>query len=91
MRGVVALSLAAAVPAALGGLVFWAVHGGTTATRAIAYGMWFAAAALLGLMIVAGRKWLWRRTSLPVLEGWVFVAAAVVVTAAGAAIDAAGG
>ena len=41
-------------------------------------------------MIVAGRKLIWRRTSLPVLEGWVWVVAAVVLTAAGAAIDALG-
>ena len=59
-------------------------------TRSIAYGFWFAAAALLVLMAVAGRKWLWRRTTLPVPEGWVFVTAAVVLTVAGAGIDAAG-
>jgi hypothetical protein len=59
-------------------------------TRAIAYGLWFAAAALLAAMALAGRKWFWRRTSMPVLEGWIFVAAAIVLTVAGAAIDAAG-
>jgi hypothetical protein len=41
-------------------------------------------------MAVAGRKWLWRRTTLPVPEGWVFVTAAVVLTVVGAGIDAAG-
>jgi hypothetical protein len=90
LRGVVGLSLVGALPATLGGLVFWAIHGDTTVTRSIAYGFWFAAAMLLVLMAVAGRKWLWRRTSLPVLEGWVFVTAAVVLTVAGAGIDAAG-
>jgi hypothetical protein len=90
VRGIVALSLAGALPATLGGLVFWAVHGDTTATRSIAYGFWFAAAGLLVLMAVAGRKWLWRRTTLPVPEGWVFVTAAVVLTFVGAGIDAAG-
>ena len=90
MRGVVALSLAGAVPAVVGGIVFWAIHGDTTATRSIAYGFWFAAALMLVLMALAGRKWFWRRTSLPVLEGWVFVTAAVVLTVAGAGIDAAG-
>ena len=90
MRGIVALSLAGAVPATIGGIVFWAAHGDTTLTRSIAYGFWFAAALMLGLMALAGRKWLWRRTSLPVIEGWVFVTAAVVLTAAGAGIDAAG-
>jgi len=90
LRGVVALSLAGAVPAVVGGIVFWAIHGDTTATRSIAYGFWFAAALMLVLMALAGRKWFWRRTSLPVLEGWVFVTAAVVLTVAGAGIDAAG-
>ena len=90
MRGIVALSLLGAVPAAVGGVIFWAIHGDTTITRAIAYGFWFAAAGLLALMAVAGRKWFWRRTSLPILEGWVFVTSAVVLTVLGAAIDAAG-
>ena len=90
MRGIVTLSFAGAVPATLGGLVFWAIHGDTTVTRAIAYGLWFASAGLLVLMALAGRKWLWRRTSLPVPEGWVFVTAAVVLTVAGAGIDAVG-
>jgi len=26
-------------------------------------------------MAVAGRKWLWKRTTLPVPEGWIFVTA----------------
>jgi hypothetical protein len=74
----------------LGGIVFWAVHGDTTLTRAIAYGLWFAAAAMFVLMAVAGRKLVWRRTNLPVLEGWVFIGAALTLTVAGALIDAAG-
>ena len=90
MRGIVALSLVGAVTATLGGIVFWAIHGDTTLTRSIAYGFWFAAAALLALMAVAGRKWLWRRTSLPLPEGWVFVTSAVLLTVLGAAIDTAG-
>jgi hypothetical protein len=84
------LTLAGAVPGVLGGVVFWAAHGDTTATRAIAYGLWFAAAVMLVLMAIAGRKVIWRRTSMPVLEGWVFVAAAVTLTVAGALIDAVG-
>jgi hypothetical protein len=89
-RSVVALTLAGGVLGALGGIVFWAVHGDTTLTRAVAYGLWFAAAAMFVLMAVAGRKVVWRRTSLPVVEGWVFVTAAVVLTVAGAVIDALG-
>jgi hypothetical protein len=90
VRGIVALTLVGALPATAGGLVFWAVHGETTLTRSIAYGFWFAAAGLLALMAVAGRKWLWRRTSLPLPEGWVFVTSAVLLTVLGAAIDTAG-
>ena len=40
-------------------------------------------------MTLATRKWLWRRTTLAVPEGWVFVTAAVLLTALGAAVDAA--
>jgi len=90
VRGIVALSLVGSVTATLGGIVFWAIHSDTTLTRSIAYGFWFAAAALLALMAVAGRKWLWRRTSLPLPEGWVFVTSAVLLTVLGAAIDTAG-
>jgi hypothetical protein len=90
MRELAALSLAGAVCGVLGGVIFWAVHGGTLLTRSIAYGLWFAATVILVLTVVAGRKLIWRRTSLPVLEGWVFVSAAIVLTAAGAAIDAIG-
>ena len=75
---------------ALGGIVFWAAHGDTTLTRAVAYGLWFAAAAMLLLMAIAGRKLVWRRTNLPAVEGWVFITAAVVLTVAGALIDALG-
>jgi hypothetical protein len=89
-RSVIALTLAGAVPGVLGGIVFWAAHGETTLTRAIAYGLWFAAAAMFVLMAIAGRKLIWRRTSLPVLEGWVFIVSAVTLTVAGALIDAAG-
>ena len=90
MRELAALSLAGAVCGVIGGVIFWAVHGGTTLTRSIAYGCWFAATLILALTVVAGRKLIWRRTSLPVLEGWVFVSASVLLTAVGAAIDAIG-
>jgi hypothetical protein len=90
MAEVGALSLVGAVAGAVGGIVFWAAHGGTTLTRAIAYGLWVAATLCLALMIVVGRKLIWRRTTLPVPEGWVWVATAVVLTVAGAGIDALG-
>jgi hypothetical protein len=90
VRSIVALSIVGAVPATIGGLVFWAAHGRTTAARSVAYGFWFAAAAMLALMVVAGSKRVWRRTSLPVPEGWEFVTACVVLTAVGVAVDALG-
>jgi hypothetical protein len=91
MRAAAALSVVGAVPALVGGLVFWGLHGGTTAGRSLAYGFWFAAAVLLVLMALAGNKRVWRRTSVTIPEGWEFVTAAVVLTAVGAAIDAIGG
>jgi hypothetical protein len=91
LRHVAVLTIAAAVAAVLGGIVFWAANGNTDATRAIAYGFWFAAAGVLGLMLLSGRKWVWRRTSLPVLEGWELLASAVALTVVGAVIDLAGG
>jgi hypothetical protein len=90
MREAVALSLAGAVCAVVGGVSFWAVHGGSTVTRSIAYGCWFAAALTLVLAVVSGQKLVWRRTNLPLLEGWVLYSTAVVLTAAGAVIDAIG-
>ena len=90
MLEIAALSLVGAVAGAIGGIVFWAAHGETTVTRAIAYGMWCAATLCLVLMVVVGRKLVWRRTSLPVPESRVWVSAAVVLTIAGAAIDALG-
>ena len=72
---------------AAGGALFCALHGGTTYHRAIAYGWWIAAAICLVLMPIAGSKGIYRRTSLPLLEGWVFVGAAVVLSVAGALLD----
>jgi len=90
MRAVAALTIAGVVCSIIGGIVFWAAHGGTTVTRAIAYGCWFAAAIVLVLTAVAGQRLVWRWTNLPVLENWVFVAAAVALTAVGAVVDAIG-
>jgi hypothetical protein len=90
VREVAALSLVGATCGVLGGVIFWAVHGGPLLTRSIAYGCWLAATVILVLAVVAGRNLIWRRTSLPVLEGWVFVTAAIVLTAVGSAVDALG-
>jgi hypothetical protein len=87
VRPVAALSVAGAVPATLGGLVVWAIHGQTPLTRSIAYGFWFAAAACIVLMLVIGRKLVWRSLPVAAYEGWVFTAAAVVLAGVGAVID----
>jgi hypothetical protein len=90
VRAVATLSLLGAAAGTLGGLVFWAVHGETPLTRAIAYGFWFAAAACLVLMLVTGRKLVWRALPMAAYEGWVFTGGAVVLTLAGAVIDTVG-
>ena len=90
MREAVALSLAGTVCAAVGGVIFWAVDGGSTLTRSIAYGCWIAAALTIMLAVVSGQKLIWRRTNLPVLEGWVLYSTGVALTALGAVIDAIG-
>jgi Na+-translocating ferredoxin:NAD+ oxidoreductase RnfA subunit len=90
MREAVALSLVGAVCAVLGGVIFWAVHGGSTLTRSIAYGCWFAAALTIVLAVVSGQKLIWRRTNLPVPEGWVLYSSAVALTVVGAVVDALG-
>jgi Na+-translocating ferredoxin:NAD+ oxidoreductase RnfA subunit len=90
VREAVALSLVGAVCAVLGGVIFWAVHGGSTITRSIAYGCWFAAALTIVLAVVSGQKLIWRRTNLPVPEGWVLYSSAVALTVVGAVIDAIG-
>jgi hypothetical protein len=87
VRETVALSLAGTVCAALGGTIFWAVRGGTVFTRSIATGCWVAATVTLVLALVSGQKLIWRRTNLPVLEGWVLYSTAVALTVVGAVID----
>ena len=79
--------LAAGALATLGGALFDLVHGGTTLSRSIAYGFWIAAALALVLMAGAASKRLARRFDLPFIEGWVFVAAAVALTAIGSVVD----
>jgi hypothetical protein len=90
VREAVALSLAGTVCAGGGGVVFWAIEGSSTITRSIAYGCWIAAALAILLAVVGGQKLIWRRTNLPVLEGWVLYSTAVALTAVGAVIDAIG-
>jgi hypothetical protein len=79
--------LVAAVLATVGGALFSVLHGGTTLTRSIAYGFWIAAAAALAGMAAAASKGLARLLDLPFIEGWLFVAASVVLTAIGVVVD----
>jgi hypothetical protein len=91
VRRFLACLLVAGALATLGGVLFDAIHGGTTLTRSIAYAFWIAAAVALALMAGAGSKRLARRFDVPFIEGWVFVVAAVVLTAVGMLVDVVGG
>jgi hypothetical protein len=86
MRTVAALSVAGAVPALVGAVIFWGLAGGSI-THAIASGFWFAAAILFLGMFVATSKTLWRRTTIAAPEGWMFLLSAVVLTAVGVVVD----
>lgn len=83
---VAALSVAGALPAVLGAVIFWGLAGGSV-THTIASGFWFAAAILFLGMFVATSKSFWRRTTIAVPEGWMFLAAAVALTAVGVVMD----
>lgn len=90
MRLAVALTLAAAVPAVIGGVAFWVAHRDSLLTRSIAYGFWFAAAVVLLAMAVVGQRFVWRRVPFTPPEGWVFVSSAVALTLIGVVIDVVG-
>jgi hypothetical protein len=83
--------LAAGALAMAGGALFDVLHGGTTLARSIAYGFWIAAAGALVLMPLAGSKWLVRTFDLPLIEGWLFIAASVLLTGVGIVVDVLGG
>lgn len=85
-----ALTVVAAVPAILGGVLFWAIHGGTHLARAVAFGFWFTAAAVLLAMALVGQRFVWRRVPFNPPEGWTFLSSAIALTLIGIAIDAAG-
>ena len=87
MRFAAWLTLAGSIGAVIGGLIVWALSSGILLERALAYGFWFAAAFMLLLMAVATRRLVWRRTRVPVPEGWIFVTAAGALTAIGVVID----
>jgi hypothetical protein len=87
MRFAAALTAAGSVVAVIGGLVVWGASSGTRFERAIAYGFWFTAAFVLLLMAIAGRRFIWQRTAMPVPEGWTFLTAAGALTAIGIVID----
>jgi hypothetical protein len=87
LRRFLACLLAAGVLATVGGGLFDVLHGGTTLSRSIAYGFWIAAALALVLMALAGSKRLARRFNLPFIEGWLFLAASILLTAVGIAVD----
>jgi len=75
--------------ALVGGLLFYAIRGGMTVTRAIATGFWVAAALVLVVSAVWNHRF-FRRRGVPTVDGWAFVAAAVALTCIGAVVDVAG-
>ena len=87
MRFAAMLTAAGSVAAVIGGIIVWAASSGTRFERAISYGFWFAAAFMLLLMAIAGRGFVWRRTAMPIPEGWTFLTAAGALTAIGIVID----
>jgi hypothetical protein len=91
LRRFLACLLVAAVAATLGGALFAVLHGGTTLTRAIAYGFWIAAAVTLVGMAGAASNRLARRFDLPFIEGWLFGTAVVLLTGIGIVVDVVGG
>jgi hypothetical protein len=86
VRTVAALSVAGAVPAVLGAVIFWGLAGGSI-THALASGLWLAATVLFLGMLATTSKSLWRRTTIAVPEGWMFLSAAVALTAVGVGLD----
>jgi hypothetical protein len=94
LRGVgllLAACLAVGAVAAVCGVLFEVIRGGTTLSRSVAYALWIAAALALVLMLPARSKLVWRSSHLPPLEGWWFVTASTLLTVAGAIVDAIGG
>ena len=89
VRLFVLLLLGISVITTVCGVLFAEIHGGTSVTRAVAYAFWFAAAFVLLAMAFAGNRAL-RRRGVPHVDGWVFVAAAFVLTGIGAVVDALG-
>jgi hypothetical protein len=87
-REAAALTLIAAVPAVVGGLLYQVIAGGTTVSRAVATGFWIAAFVYLVLWLFTAPRALWHRLPRPLPEGSVFVTAAIVLTAIGAILDA---
>ncbi len=79
--------LVAAAAATAGGALFAVLHSGTTMARSIAYGFWLTAAVALVGMAGAASKRLARRFDLPFIEGWLFIAASVLLTGIGVVVD----
>ena len=82
-----ACCLAVGVVATAGGALFDAIHGGTTLTRSIAYAFWIAAAFALVLMFLSSSRRLARMLDAPFVEGWLFLAAAMLLTTVGVVVD----
>jgi hypothetical protein len=71
---------------ALGG-VLYAAAAGLQYHQGIAYGLYLSGAVVLVFAPLAATKLVYRRTSLPLVEPWVFVGAAIALCVVGAAIE----
>jgi hypothetical protein len=49
--------------------------------------LWGLAAVCMLLMPIAGSKRFYRRTNLPLIEGWMFLSAAAILCVLGAIVD----
>jgi len=70
----------------LGG-VLYAAATGLQYHKGIAYGLYVAGAVVLVLAPLAATRLVYRRTSLPLVEPWVFVGAAIALCVVGAAVE----
>jgi hypothetical protein len=89
MRAVARIVVSAAIPAILAGIVLHFAHAATPISRAVAIFLWLAAALCLVAVPLVGNRVVWRTFGLHV-ESWMLVTSAVLLTVAGAGLDATG-
>jgi hypothetical protein len=89
MRPVARIVVVAAVPAVIAGIVLHVARTATPISRAVAIFLWLAGALCLLAIPLVGNRLVWKSFGIHV-EGWMLITAAVLLTAAGAGLDATG-